>query len=371
MGKGVACARIRVPRGGFGARSAGDRETGSPIEEKKAKAREADEDGGKIIEVFTTHLHAPYEREPNDSYLCHRTAQAYFISKLVRDARERGHLAIACGDFNMVPESLAYQLVTAHGGVDDVWTSGSDEKETAETKEGKSDKTVQHKLQIDGCTCDSLANTWRWPKEKRQKLENRVKRRRRTNDEDKKIDWDEEESPWAKRLDYIFFGQPLDRRKESWKVERKAIGMTQRHPTLCCSMSDHFSVEATLVRTPSASPATLAGTSQTSLSASTYSAILALTTKYVGRERFQRKARIGHFSLSVVITIGCWVAVWWSPRNFVAFILILLASLGLMAGAVDGLIGFLFVGSEMACLKEFQWEMERLNDIAMEHEDKG
>lgn len=49
VGKGVASARIRMP----------------------------DE---QLIEVFNTHLHAPYEREPNDSYICHRTAQAWEIA---------------------------------------------------------------------------------------------------------------------------------------------------------------------------------------------------------------------------------------------------------------------------------------------------
>ncbi|KAG9800288.1 inositol phosphosphingolipid phospholipase C, partial [Aureobasidium melanogenum] len=57
VGKGVACARIRLGPG------------------KK-----------DVVEVFTTHLHAPYEAEPNDSYICHRTAQAWEIAKLMRGA---------------------------------------------------------------------------------------------------------------------------------------------------------------------------------------------------------------------------------------------------------------------------------------------
>jgi len=41
----------------------------------------------------------------------------------------------------------------------------------------------------------------------------------------------------------------------------------------------------------------------------------------------------------------------------VAFILMLLSTLGLSAGVVDGLIGGLFVGSEIRALKEFEWEI--------------
>jgi len=43
--------------------------------------------------------------------------------------------------------------------------------------------------------------------------------------------------------------------------------------------------------------------------------------------------------------------------NYVSFILILVSSLGLMAGTVDGLIGGLFVGSELRALAEFEWEV--------------
>ncbi|CCD52500.1 hypothetical protein BofuT4_P077930.1 [Botrytis cinerea T4] len=82
------------------------------------------------------------------------------------------------------------------------------------------------------------------------------------------------------------------------------------------------------------------------------------------RERRQRRLRLGHFVASVFISIGCFIAVWWSPRNFVAFILMLLSSLGLGAGVIDGLIGGLFVGSEIRALKEFEWEISNARAAA-------
>ena len=400
VGKGVACARISVPKGGFSPRldadlaSSHDQTPNNNVGEEPGAERE---DDAEIIEVFTTHLHAPYEREPHDSYLCHRTAQAYFISKLVRDAQERGHLAIACGDFNMEPTSLAYSLVTIHGRVIDVWGSDPEatipnrmKEEHARMEHGKKGLSVRHKILREGCTCDSAGNTWRWPEKRRKTLQQSVKRGREVADQDKRVDWDDEESPWAKRLDYIFFGQPFrDINGNTWDVERKAVGMTHQHPTLLCSLSDHFAVEASLVRRSRTAPTEThlehavhptqmhpqispfeesihPHLERILLPRQTYSQILQLTETYIRRERFQRKGRITHFFVAVAITIGCWIAVWWSPRNFVAFILMLLASLGLMAGAVDGLIGFLFVGSEMACLKEFRWEMENLEKNAVE-----
>ena len=50
--------------------------------------------GRRAVEVFNTHLHAPYEHG-GDSYLCHRTAQAWQISKLLRGCVQKGHIPIA------------------------------------------------------------------------------------------------------------------------------------------------------------------------------------------------------------------------------------------------------------------------------------
>ena len=61
---------------------------------------ELDEPGGntgrarRAVEVFNTHLHAPYEAG-GDSYLCHRTAQAWQISKLLRASVQKGHIPVA------------------------------------------------------------------------------------------------------------------------------------------------------------------------------------------------------------------------------------------------------------------------------------
>lgn len=46
------------------------------------------------VEVFCTHLHAPYEKG-EDSYLCHRTAQAWQLSKLLRGSVQKGHIPVA------------------------------------------------------------------------------------------------------------------------------------------------------------------------------------------------------------------------------------------------------------------------------------
>jgi sphingomyelin phosphodiesterase 2 len=62
------------------------------------------------------------------------------------------------------------------------------------------------------------------------------------------------------------------------------------------------------------------------------------------------------------------IGVWWSPHNYVSFILMLLSSIGLSVGVIDGLMGLLFGGSEMRALKEFEWEVKNAMDRALEVE---
>ena len=353
VGKGVACATIEL------------------------SLRSED-----IVEVFCTHLHAPYEREPNDSYLCHRTAQAWEVAKLMRGAAKRGHMVIGLGDFNMVPLSFAHQLITTHAQVQDVWrvahpdSSVGSANHPPEQARGKSIPNARFNIEENGATCDSALNTWRWSKQVQKKL---FKGERITVE-------DSIPDPRAKRLDYIFFSNGIKRptTKSDWKVQSVRVGMTDRHPSIGCSLSDHFSVEATLSRTPSIDngalnhattrgPQAKAQPITNLLPPSTYSQIISMISTYTARERGQRRFRLTNFGVSIIVSIGCLIAIWWSPRPFVSFLLMLLSTLGFGAGVVDGLIGGLFVGSELRALKEFEWEVTNARKIAeaMEREREG
>ncbi|EON67936.1 hypothetical protein W97_07433 [Coniosporium apollinis CBS 100218] len=341
VGKGVASARIRY---GSGRKD--------------------------VAEVFCTHLHAPYEREPHDSYLCHRTAQAWEMAKLLRHASERGHLVISLGDFNMVPLSLAHRIIETHSPVRDVWrllqpdSSLGAASHPAERRRGKKVPTAEENLEVNGATCDSCLNTWRWDKALRKRL---------NKGEDIVVGLDTED-PKAKRLDYIFVS--CGERMAEWTVESANVGMTGRHSTLKCSLSDHFSVETTLRRrhhhllsaattTPAASPPSLTATHTPRLPVSVYDEILLLIAAYNVREVRQRKLRLGHFIAQVTLAIGCLVGIWWVPRNYGAFLLALWSTLGLSAGVIDGLMGGLFVGSELRALWEFEWEVRAAREAAV------
>ncbi|KAI1921543.1 phospholipase C type enzyme [Ophidiomyces ophidiicola] len=383
VGKGVACARIRI----------------GP--EPK-----------DIAAVFCTHLHAPYEREPHDSYICHRTAQAWEIAKLMRAAAEKGHLVIGLGDFNMLPLSLAHRLITTHAPVEDVWrylhpdSSIGAAVDQVEMARGKPIPSADYNLSENGATCDGPFNTWRWDKAKQKRL---------LKDDHIEVDG-RLPDPLGKRLDYIFVGDggahsqssascpstlsstPLSHWK--WTIESTRLGMTERHPTLRCSLSDHFSVEAVISRDipeaetssqdegapflpiqkqeapypqTSSVSATLNPSSAklpkpvtpAASTADMYDEILKMIHTYKLRERFQRRMRLGHFCASLCVAICCLVGIWWSARAYVSFILCLLSTLSLTAGVIDGLIGGLFVSSELRALKEFEWEVINAKKLAL------
>ena len=346
VGKGVACARVRFGKGS--------------------------ED---VAAVFCTHLHAPYEREPNDSYLCHRTAQAWEIAKLMRSAAEKGHLVVAMGDFNMIPSSFAHKLISAHAPVKDVWGVLHPDSSVAaaineiEKARGRPMPTAEYNLQVNGVTCDSCLNTWRWTKEQTERAE---------KGEDIFTVDKTASDPRGKRLDYIFVGDG-GYPDPKWRVGSARISMTQPHPTLKCSLSDHFAVEAVITRSDSTKFAAETGSlgdsptrsrsqsiaPNTALTPDTYDLILDMIYKYGLRERSQRRWRLAHFVVSVLVSMGCFVGVWWTGHlPYVAFILVLVSTLNFGAGILDGLIGGLFVSSELRALKEFEWEVRNAKRIA-------
>jgi sphingomyelin phosphodiesterase 2 len=286
----------------------------------------------------------------------------------MRSAYAKGQIVLAMGDFNMIPLSLAHQIVEKHGRASDVWrvkypdSSVGAAVDDVEMARKRPIPNAQFNLEENGATCDSILNTWRWSKEQQKRLQ---------KGETIKVDVLAED-PRAKRLDYIFLGDALG----EYSVQDVKVGMTMRHPSLKCSLSDHFSVEATLSKSNSGTftnqpeqiyDLLLRGELDrpTYLPIQTYDSILAMIAKYTIRERKQRRYRLTHFVGQLTIAIGCLVAVWWSPRNFVSFLLMLLSTLGLAAGVIDGLIGGLFVGSELRALKEFEWEITNAKHAAM------
>ncbi|KAH8890821.1 DNase I-like protein [Thozetella sp. PMI_491] len=396
VGKGVACAKIRY---GPGSRD--------------------------VVEVFNTHTHAPYEEgQAKDSYLCHDLAQSWEVAKLMRGAAERGHLVLGLGDFNMIPLSLAHRIVTAHAPVKDVWrvlhpdSSVGNSLQAPERARRRPVPTGEFNLVENGATADSVFNTWRWSKADQKRAAKIEIPPDRPDPQGKRIDYvfASYGGP-PSHADHDLRGVPI----EGWVVKHAKVGMTKPHPKLGCSLSDHFAVEATLVfhsHDPARRSAATASSNREKpetrssenastedgeqqalhngtylqsptgsellgpmnfdaqlaafatddddrgLPGSAYDEILRITYRYVARERSQQFWRGVHFFVSVAVTIACWIAVWFSPANFVAFILMLVSSLVLTTGTVDGLISLVFFNWELRALKEFEWEIMNAKAMA-------
>ncbi len=322
------------------------------------------------------------------------------MAKLIRAAAERGHMVIALGDFNDVPESLPYRIISDLTPARDAWRvlhpdsslgAADDDPERARRRPIP---TAEFNINENGVTSNSIYNTWRWSKSQQRAL---------GSSQDPMFIPHDTPDNRGQRIDYIFVscGSLPHLGGSGWVVKNARVGMLERHPQLQCSLSDHFSVEATLafhvlqaesinssssdqVAEISDRPGVDRGTyleSPTSsefrnirarasydgqlrdaslasngLPASTYEEILSLIKEYRSREETQKQWRGLHFLFWVIVAIiGC-VAVWFVP-NYGAFVFLLLCTLGLMIGTADGLLALLFFNSELRALKEFEWEI--------------
>ncbi|KAK6948652.1 hypothetical protein Daesc_010422 [Daldinia eschscholtzii] len=394
VGKGVACARIRY--------GAGEHD---------------------VVEVFNTHTHAIYEHPPDktDSYLVHRLAQSWEMAKLVRGAAERGHLALALGDFNDVPLSLPYRMLTAHAPIKDAWrvlnpdSSLGSAVHELERARRRPIPSAQYNIVENGVTSNSAYNTWRWPKSEQRAL--------RSGKRPMVIPPDTPD-PRGKRIDYIFFSPQVSVTPGSsataaaaartshdtgggtctkgWVVKDVRVGMLARHPDLGPRNSsarrllppiDQTAKTTTplpsspsstaLTSNPPRDPSTASALASTrappstinsalppafpssaarrgdGLPCTTYDEVLALVRTYSSRERAQRRWRMFHFFAWALVVVACYVAVWFvgDLHPGVAFAFLVLSSLGFLAGALDGLMGLLFFGSEVRALEEFEWEI--------------
>lgn len=106
-----------------------------------------------------------------------------------------------------------------------------------------------------------------------------------------------------------------------------------------------------------------------------YDALLSRLRAYIAREAAQTRWRTCHFAFWFCITMICYIVVWVVPTqtsklspvqiHAIHFVLLLLSSLGLVAGVLDGLMALLFFrGSEKRALKEFHWELTNARALA-------
>ncbi|CEJ86222.1 hypothetical protein VHEMI04044 [[Torrubiella] hemipterigena] len=335
----------------------GDWYVGKGIARAKIRFGDGDKD---VVEVFNTHTHAPYGTAPGSQYTAHRTSQAWLMRSQIQRAAQTGALVVSLGDFNMLPLSLAHRIISA-SPVRDTWrvihpsSSLGPSSHPAEAARGLPIPTAETNLLLNGATSDSVYNTWRWNKPEQQRL---------SKGDPQPVD-PTTPDPRGKRLDYVFASTGAEPgSKRGWVVNSVAVGMTERHPSLHVSLSDHFAVCTTLKYHDV--DADVANASyeeqlqynhkeQDALSEEVLDEILAMIHEFTAGEQRQQKWRSIHFYISVVFWIAAMVAL--DFTGAFAVLLAVVGSLVLLSGVIDGLIALIFFSWELRSLKEFEWQI--------------
>uniref|UniRef100_A0A914CZA4 sphingomyelin phosphodiesterase n=1 Tax=Acrobeloides nanus TaxID=290746 RepID=A0A914CZA4_9BILA len=112
---------------------------------------------GLRVAIYTTHLHAEYNRD-NDLYLPHRISQAFELAQFLDHTSRSSDFVILTGDFNIEPEDLGYHIIAKIANLEDAWLK----------------RPSTHGSNDNGMTCDRPDNCYtnkhqlkRWPEGKR------------------------------------------------------------------------------------------------------------------------------------------------------------------------------------------------------------
>ncbi|KAJ1525886.1 hypothetical protein ONE63_009077 [Megalurothrips usitatus] len=73
-----------------------------------------------LINVYTAHLHAEYDRE-SDEYVAHRVLQAFDTAQFIHMTSGGADLVILGGDLNTEPDDLAYQVLLLNAYLHDAY----------------------------------------------------------------------------------------------------------------------------------------------------------------------------------------------------------------------------------------------------------
>ncbi|KAI2469714.1 DNase I-like protein [Annulohypoxylon bovei var. microspora] len=218
-----------------------------------------------VIDVFNTHMHAFY---PGNEYICHRASQAWELSKLLRAASRRRHgraLVVLLGDLNAEPTSLPYRILKHF--VPDLHDTWPQHKKNPGNNREIGDVQREHADIQNGVTYGSPYNTWMWTRGQRARYLGQP-----ATPTSELVLPAEVGQEQAVRIDYVLAsvaplrldpstdeiggGKDVGNTRSSnhgcgvWVVKAAKVGMTDRHPVLGCSLSDHFSVETTLMFQP-------------------------------------------------------------------------------------------------------------------------
>lgn len=282
-------------------------------------------EGNLPIALLNSHMHAPYGHG-DASYSTHRACQAWDFAKLVRMLKKAGYAVIQVGDLNSKPESLPYKIFTVEGGLTDSWNvlHKDDLMNAAELAK----LSPEDQIALGGVTCNSRLNTWR--------------KNRRLSE--------------ACRLDYALIDA------NNIVPVTAGVKFTEILPKpWLCSYSDHFAYSVEFLvssvdehKSPQIDHNLLEREK-------VYKELLAEIKHY--RQTtipFQANWRKMYFITSIIIVIGMHVGVVFASEvsGWISVIFLLITTVVLVTGLLNGLIWSLGVRSELRALQEVQLQVE-------------
>ncbi|TIA92157.1 hypothetical protein E3P99_00758 [Wallemia hederae] len=74
-----------------------------------------------LVDVYTTHFHAPYSESDEHARFAHRLSQAWQLSTHILNSYNASKSVILTGDINSEPFTLVFDLLTTHAHLVDCW----------------------------------------------------------------------------------------------------------------------------------------------------------------------------------------------------------------------------------------------------------
>lgn len=238
-------------------------------------------------------------------------------------------------------------LLLSHGQLTDSWIVTHPQ---ASQPNVSSTPTAQEAITVNGMTCDNPLNTWQAGK----RFGDDIIRQK------------------GKRLDYILY-----RRPDRYRAEKKRailatqceVTATEEIPSLGCSLSDHFGVEAVLAfpRTNELENDSDELIPERPSSAETIRLALAAIAIYSGRSESASKVQLGLFCLSLVGIPVLSVAACFQPVRWLNWIFVLLGIATGAGGATMLYTGFVGGRWETSAVKntlsDMSVELDRLESL--------
>ncbi|SSD59451.1 related to Inositol phosphosphingolipids phospholipase C [Saccharomycodes ludwigii] len=276
--------------------------------------------------ILNSHMHAPYAQKGDAAYLCHRSCQAWDLSKLAKLYSKAGYAVVVVGDLNSKPGTLPHKFLTMETGLVDSFEQ-LHQNDLVSLDRIKT-MTPWHQIIYGGTTCDSILNTWR-----------------------------AQRKPWeACRLDYAL----IDPNK--LETVDASVKFTERIPNIG-SFSDHFAYSCTLQFKPinNINKSKMEVESREFLiqKLQNYNEMLSILQDYNKTARWQKTWRGFHFLISSLYVIGVHVVVTFTAEKagWSSVLWLFSTVVVTVTGVLDGLISFLFGNKELRALQEVSREV--------------